>query len=161
MKKKFSVIGMAVGMLLAFLGILTVSGVFGNGNYSAGVSPYDSGYAKFGGDYYTYSVNNSAETASAAKAAANNLREISDILKNGIGFSMMAMGLFAFCGFGIVFSGCVKKPEEISSENAEKTEEIKLLESLDKDFSKTDIFEEENPPEAPDEPIFVPNEENV
>lgn len=161
MKKKFSIIGMAVGMLLVFLGILTVSGVFGNGDYSAGASPYDSGYAKFGGDYYTYSVNNSAETASAAKATASNLREISDILKNGIGFSMMSMGLFAFCGFGIVFSDCVKKPEETPVENVEKTEEIKLLESFDKEFPERDISEEENSPKATADPFFVQNEKNI
>ncbi len=105
MKKIFSILGMAGGLLLIILGFLTIFGNFGDAIYSVESSyGYDSGYATFGSDYYTYSSNNMAEAASGAAATANNLREISDLLRNSLGWFMMMFGLAIICGFGIVFS---------------------------------------------------------
>lgn len=109
LKLVFSLAGMISGLLLILFGFITVFGGFGGSHhYTTSHIEYDSGYAKFGADYYTYSVNNTAETASAAMAANSNLTEISDILCRGIGLSMICFGLFGLCGFGVVYSGCKK-----------------------------------------------------
>lgn len=108
MKKILSFIGVVIGIVIFILGIVTISGAFGDAkSYGDSASyGYDSGFASFGGDYYTYSVNNAAETASAARATAANLREISDILRNCFGWFMMCFGLLVCCSFGIVFTNC-------------------------------------------------------
>lgn len=159
MKKKFSIGGMVVGLLIVLFGILTVSGAFGTGIGTGGgtgdSSPYDSGYAKFGGDYYTYSVNNSAEAASAARAAASNARaaasnasNILDFLCLALGTFMIGTGLAVFCGFGVVFSGLKQEIGDVS-----EVSETKILEIPENVFEETQ--ENENV-----QPIFE-NEENV
>ena len=67
MKKTFSITGMLAGALLIIFGLVALCGGFGDADSYGGDSPYDSGYASFGADYYTYSVNNTAETASAVR----------------------------------------------------------------------------------------------
>ena len=76
-KRTISIIGIAISALLVLFGILAMSGALGGSTYYADSAPYsyDSGFATFGGDYYTYSVNNSAEAAAGARAAASNLRK--------------------------------------------------------------------------------------
>lgn len=148
MKKKFSIGGMATGLLIVLFGILAMCGIFGNGDYSGNSSPYDSGYASFGGDYYTYSVNNSAETASAARATAKNLNEISDLLRYGLGTFMIGTGLAVFCGFGVVFSGLKQEIGDVS-----EVSETKILEIPENVFEETQTTENV-------QPIFE-NEENV
>ncbi len=106
MKKFFSLTGMIVGLAIVLFGILAMNGTLGGADSYAGSSPYDSGYATFGGDYYTYSVNNTAEAAVAARAASSNLCQISDLLQNCCGLFMIGLGLLSFCGFGVVFAGC-------------------------------------------------------
>lgn len=107
MKKYFSLAGMVVSLLVVLFGILAMCGALGDADSYGGDSPYDSGYASFGGDYYTYSVNNSAETTSAVNAVASNLRQISDLLRNSYGLFMIGLGLLSFCGFGVVYAGSV------------------------------------------------------
>ena len=126
MKKIFSIIGMAVSCVLIILGIMVAMGEMGGANSyasisykSAETSPYDSGWAKFGSDFYTYSNNNAYdaavaaraasanayEAAEAAAAASTNIRELSDLMEMVFGIMLMAMGAFGFLGFGVVFAG--------------------------------------------------------
>ena len=79
---------------------------------------YDSGYASFGADYYTYSVNNTAEAASATRTVAANLVHIADFLMVFPGISSILFGMAVICGFGIVLASCPKKVA-----NEEKKEE--------------------------------------
>ncbi len=113
MKKVFSIIGMVVGLAFVIVGLVAMSGAMGGRASYPGSAPYgyDSGYAEFGADYYTYSVNNTAETASAARTTANNIRCISDFLLLFCGLSSMLFGLVIICAFGIVFASCIKKAE--------------------------------------------------
>ncbi len=99
-KKTLSVIGLIIGLAFVIVGILSVSGgLDGSSYYSMSASyEYDSGYASFGADYYTYSVNNTAEIAYAARTIANFL-----------GLSSILFGLMVMCGFGIVLSSCTQK----------------------------------------------------
>ena len=55
-KKTLSLVGMIIGCVFVLIGILSLSGaVGGNTSYpSSAPYSYDSGYASFGGDYYTY-----------------------------------------------------------------------------------------------------------
>lgn len=115
MKKMLSTIGMAISILLIVFGIMTTSGSFGDATYYGNSSPYDSGFASFNGDYYTYSVNNGAEAASAARAVASNVREVSQLLQSALGLFMICFGALSFCGFGIVFSGCPKAQADIAA----------------------------------------------
>ncbi len=107
-KKTLSLVGTVAGVLLVVMGFLMLVGAFGGHTsyYSTAPYDYDSGYATFGADYYTYSVNNAAEATDAAQAAASNARELVKITKVFFGLIMMAVGLFATCAFGIVFVGC-------------------------------------------------------
>lgn len=119
-----SLIGMLSGLLLIIFGFIAVLGGLGDGHYSGSSSSsylYDYGYAQFGSDYYSYSVNNSARAAEGATSASSNLREISDILKNTIGISMMCFGLFGISGFGIIFSDCINKSKVLPEATATPT----------------------------------------
>ena len=120
MKKKLALIGMIAGIAMIFIGLLTMCGAFSGSISYGGSSPYSSGYASFGADYYTYSVNNSAETASAARAAAQNVGDVLDFIQVCGGLFLMLFGLMAFCGFGIVHTGC-------PNEKAVKAEETVVV----------------------------------
>ncbi len=141
-KKVFSVMGMIVSLALVLCGILSMCGNLGGDTSYPGSAPYsyDSGYATFGGDYYTYSVNNTAETADAARTTAYNLDDIAGFLKTVCGLFMIGSGLIAFCAFGIVLSTCPAPDKSIPE-----------AESFFPDFS-----EEESSPE--NEEDFVEEE---
>lgn len=126
-KKTFSTIGMVISILLVLLGLLTMCGAFGGDSYYYSTAPYtyDSGYASFGGDYYTFSVNNAAEATDAAQAASANARELVEFVRAFCGLFMMGFGAIAFCGFGIIFASCKNNiainpvPEETIEESTE------------------------------------------
>ena len=120
-KKTFAIIGVVGGAILIFLGILVMSGALGGDtSYASGSSYlYDSGYASFGADFYTYVSNNAAEAASAARTTAENLRGIAELLKNVGGIFLMGFGLFMVCFFGMSLVGCAEKaPKPEKSEAA-------------------------------------------
>ena len=106
-KKILSLVGMVMGLAFVLIGILSLCGALGGDTSSPGSAPYsyDSGYAVFGADYYTYSVNNSAEAASAARTAASNLDDIADFLKVFCGLFSMCFGAVIVCCFGIYRAG--------------------------------------------------------
>lgn len=108
MKKIFSIIGIIVGFAFVVVGILSMTGALGGDVSYPSNAPafYDSGYATFGADYYTYSVNNSAEAASGARAAAYNIGDIAFYLTMFCGIASILFGLVIACGFGIVFASC-------------------------------------------------------
>lgn len=114
MKRKLSIIGIIVGIYFILFGILSISGALGSATAFGGSSPYDSGYASFGGDYYTYSVNNAAEAASAANAAASNLRHISELLCNVCGVFLIGLGTATICGFGIVLCSVNNEKKQVT-----------------------------------------------
>ena len=95
MKKKLAIVGIVLGGLFILVGILAWTGALGAVPSYPSYAPYsyDAGYAQFGADYYSYSVNNSGEAASAARTAANNLACISDFLRNFFGISSIILGL--------------------------------------------------------------------
>jgi len=107
-KKTFATVGMIIGVLIAFCGILTIAGALGGDtSYPSGAPySYDSGYATFGGDFYTYASNNAAEAASAARTTASNLEDIAELLKNVCGVFLMGFGMMGFCFFGAIRAGC-------------------------------------------------------
>lgn len=107
-KKRFSTVGMIAGILLVLAGVLTLSGVLGGDtNMNSGSSYlYDSGYASFGADFYTFVSNNAAEAASAARTTANNLDSIAYLLSNFFGVMLIGFGLFTFCYFGVKRAEC-------------------------------------------------------
>ena len=111
MKKILSIVGLFVGLAFIVVGILTMFGLLGGATSSPDSAPYyyDSGYAEFGADYYTYSVNNSAEAASAARTTAYNLKNIGKFFLNFLGITSILFGLMVISGFGIVLSSCTKK----------------------------------------------------
>lgn len=144
MKKKFLLGGMIAGALIVVFGILAMCGVLGEATSYGNSSPYDSGFASFGADYYTYSANNSAETASAARATANNLCDISHFLQACCGLFMIGIGIAIFCGFGAVFADCC---------NASKNIIIEEESAEDQDNKEEDIVEENTPSEENPEEI--------
>ncbi len=122
MKRTYSIIGLIGGLIVILLGFLVLTGAFGGDTDTASSAPYayDSGYAKFGADFYNYVANNAEEAASASRTAARNLNEIAKLLKGFCGIQLMAFGLFMTCLFG----GKLKKaePEQAAPETtAEST----------------------------------------
>lgn len=126
MKKMFSVIGMVVGLAFIIVGILATTGALGyvKSNHSYAPYTYDSGYAQFGSDYYSYSNNNAAEAASAARSVADNIEDAADFLMHFFGLSSMLFGLMVICAFGIVFASCLNEaktiPANVSSDSFKK-----------------------------------------
>ena len=123
-KKILSVVGMIVGLVFVLVGILSLSGALDGetSNPSSAPYSYDAGYAVFGADYYTYTVNNSAEAASAARTAAGNLDDIADFLKNFCGWFSMCFGVVIFCCFGIYHAGLKEVESTVATETTTEKE---------------------------------------
>ena len=100
--------GMILGLVMALCGILTITGTMGGDTSYPSSAPYsyESGYASFGADFYTYVSNNSAEAASAARTTASNLEDIAELLKNVCGCFLAVFGLMGVCFFGTIYAGC-------------------------------------------------------
>lgn len=100
----FKLIGMLVGVILIIVGIVTIAGGLGGNGYYADTAPYsyDTGYATFGADFYSYVCNNSAEAAEGALTAARNTRAIGELLRNVCGVAFIAFGLVDICAFGLI-----------------------------------------------------------
>lgn len=96
---KFAVVGMIFSCLVIVCGVLLITGVIGEGYRSsaASPSPRDYGYATFGGDAYTYIVNNTGMAAYNAAIATKNLQTLG--MTSGI--ALISMGLLSFCYFGL------------------------------------------------------------
>ena len=107
-KKTYALIGMIVSLAIVLCGILTISGTLGgDAHYASGASYlYDSGYASFGADFYTYVSNNAAEAADAASTVASNVRSVAELQKNVFGIFLMGFGLMGFCFFGMASAEC-------------------------------------------------------
>ncbi len=113
--KKYAIFGQVVGVLFVIVGLLTLIGVFAPWfSYGSSSTDYDHGYAKFGADYYTYSVNNTAHAAEAAADTAKNVAMMSKMNRECFGVFFIGFGLVTICGFGIVSAKCkeMKKVEE-------------------------------------------------
>ena len=104
-KKVFAIIG----MIACVLSIITGFSVMGQDNECSTASRsgmYDSGLTTFGADFYTYSNNNTAEAASAARTTANNIYKLYDLLADVFGWLFVFVGLIGFCHFGVVRAEC-------------------------------------------------------
>lgn len=141
-KKLFVYIGMIAGLLAVLMGILVMTGAMGGNSFTVFGAPYkyDSGYATFGADFYTYVTNNAAEAAKASTTAAANLHEIAVLLKNVSGILLIAGGLFMLCFFGVQYAECeqavlkeapAEKPADESTEAADEFDA--MAENLEKE----------------------------
>ena len=101
-KKSFLIGGIVTGLLAILFGVLIMSESFGGKTSTdSGASYlYDSGYASFGADFYTYVSNNAQEAASAARTTARNLDQIALLLKSSLGLLFIVFGMFTTCLFG-------------------------------------------------------------
>lgn len=133
-KKTISLIAMIVSILVVFFGFLTLVGAMGGdtstsgGSFDSGSYLYDSGYAEFGADFYTYVSNNAAAAADAAESAASaartvaaNLDDIATLLKSFCGIFLMGFGLVNLCRFAMIWNEA-KEAEQIKSAEAAPTE---------------------------------------
>lgn len=104
-KKLFATIGMVACALLIVVGIVTLAGD-NECSHAYSSSIYDSGFTTFGADFYTYSSNNTAEAASAARTTANNLYALYDLVANLFGWLFVFAGLMGLCHFGMQWADC-------------------------------------------------------
>lgn len=104
-KKVFATIGMVVCVLFVVMGFVTM-GQDNECSIASRSGMYDSGLTSFGADFYTYSNNNTAEAASAARITANNIYDLYDLLADVFGWLFVFAGLIGFCHFGVVRAGC-------------------------------------------------------
>ena len=130
-KKVFATIGMVVCVLFVIMGFVTM----GQDNECSTASRsgmYDSGLTTFGADFYTYSNNNTAEAASAARITANNIYHLYDLLGNIFGWFFVFAGLIGFCHFGVVFAECKDTAAPTLSAAAEESTIVDSVEELKK-----------------------------
>ena len=115
-KKIFSILGIVFSALIVVSGVLVVFGVLGGDASGATSAPskYDSGYASFGADFYSFVNNNAAEAAVAARFTASNVRSLCELLKNVCGIFLMGFGLLSLCHFTMVWLG-EKKEEPVQA----------------------------------------------
>ena len=104
-KKVFATIGMIVCVLFVVMGFVTM-GQDNECSIASRSGMYDSGLTSFGADFYTYSNNNTAEAASAARITANNIYDLYDLVADVFGWLFVFAGLIGFCHFGVVRAGC-------------------------------------------------------
>ena len=106
MKKTFFIVGMAVSLAIVLMGVLVITGALADTPSYASSAPYtyNSGYASFGGDAYTYISNNAQEAASAARVATSNQRDIFELIQTVSGILLIGLGLLGFCHFAILKS---------------------------------------------------------
>ena len=132
MKKKFALTGLISGCVLILIGILVFAGAFG-GDFSSAYSSYryDSGYATFGADFYTYVSNNAAEAAEACRAAANNTREMGKVLKASCGSLLTFFGIFMLCTFGIKLGEFKEEEARLAAAPADAPAEVPAAPALD------------------------------
>ncbi len=121
MKKSCKVLGILIGLAFVLVGILAMSGALGAEVYYPDSAPfgYESGYATFGADYYTYSVNNMAEAGDGARAAGANLYYIGNFLKIFCGLTSMLFGFLVMCIFGGL--NCCSGKEKVTETVIEET----------------------------------------
>ncbi|MBQ8831110.1 MAG: zinc ribbon domain-containing protein [Oscillospiraceae bacterium] len=122
-KRTISFIAMIISALMFLCGLLVIFGAFGGNTNNASSAPYsyDSGYATFGTDFYTYVSNNAEEAASASRTAANNLDKIGSLLKSFCGIMLMGFGLLNLCRNTIVW--LETKPDGTAPAQAPKASE--------------------------------------
>ena len=104
-KKTFATIGMIVCVLFVIAGFITME-KSNSCSIASRSGIYDSGLTTFGADFYTYSNNNTAEAASAARITANNIYDLYDLVADVFGWFFVFAGLIGFCCFGVVRAGC-------------------------------------------------------
>lgn len=137
MKKGWSVTGMIMSFLVIVLGVLMISGQAGFLNLgvrssqdSSALYPkynYSRGFAKFGGDYYTYVNNNAADAAYYADMAAYNIVVMTNRMNTISGLFMIAFGAFGVCLFGAMTGVKKKAPVPAGEEPAPVTGKDRLL----------------------------------
>jgi hypothetical protein len=133
-KKTISLVAMIVSAVVFFFGFLVMVGAIGGDTGLASGAPYsyDSGYAEFGADFYTYVSNNAGEAATAARTVASNLHEIASLLKGTLGIFLMGFGLMNLCRFALVWldekNAAVPAAVECAEEPAVVEEESEVIE---------------------------------
>ena len=95
MKKKFSISGIVVGVIIVFIGVYTI---FGFRMSYIGARPSS---CTFGADYYT-------EQYGATRNAANNIAELGEFIDESSDFAFRIIGLviIAFGCVTICYFGC-------------------------------------------------------
>lgn len=86
MKKGFCILGIIFSLVIVLLGILLLTGAISVKPESSYLRRYDSGFAVFGGDFYTHVNNNAAEAVGLIRVTA--------------GILVMSIGALGFCLFG-------------------------------------------------------------
>lgn len=88
-------------------------------DYEAG---YDTGYAEFGADYYTYSNNNAAETSISTKNIADNTYNLAEnsyrigtLICQVAGLIIIVVGALALFYFGIKFFDQLSEEKKIKN----------------------------------------------
>lgn len=123
MRKFFAIIGMLFCCAVIYVGVQylngsnqLIGGISIGGNYvsspnssSSAPSYYDSGYASFGGDFYSYVNNNAAEAAKAARTIASNQIQLFEqqsrfekTTRQFFGFFLITLGGIGVCLFGVL-----------------------------------------------------------
>ena len=104
MKRFFAIIGILFCCAVIYIGVQFLHGEMASEPNTASSTPsyYDSGYASFGGDFYTYVNNNAAEAAKAARTITSNQVYIFRLATQFFGYFLIALGGIGVCLFGVL-----------------------------------------------------------
>ena len=104
MRKFFSILGLLFCGAVVYFGIQFLNGDVVSAPNSSSSTPYyyDSGYASFGGDFYTYVNNNAAEAAEAARTMASNQIKLFRLMTKFFGYFLISLGGMGACLFGTI-----------------------------------------------------------
>ena len=158
-KKIVSLIGLGISGVIVLLGLLVLTGAL-TGNTttaSSALYPYDSGYATFGADFYSYVSNNAQEAASAGRTTAANVHRLFQLIRTVSGLFLMGFGALNACSFMLKFLECQgEKPAAPAFVPAAPVEEP----AVPAEEPAAPVEEAAAPAEAPaEEPAAEPTED--
>lgn len=103
--RKVCIVGVVIGIIIAIFGALIFFEAIDFGVYSSGESDvlYENGYATFGADYYTYTVN--------------NIAKVSTYIQRTMKLILKFLGSFLFCTgtFNTLFFAAIKGSKEVDN----------------------------------------------
>ena len=150
MRKLFAIIGILFGCVAIYFGFQFLNEEAVTPPHSASSAPYsyDSGYATFGADFYTFATNNAAEAASATRTVASNQIQLFKLMSHFYGCVLIVLGAMGVCLFGFLFFE--KEPEtpatpvvsNIEKEEQKRLEEEQIKEEEQKRLKEQQIIEE-------------------
>lgn len=118
-KETVLISAIVMSCIIVVTGVLTFSGVFGNGRRYGSASTVKTSYEFYGGDAYTGMQQASADASNNAAAAAYNagtigyyLADMMNMNARLFGLVIIGLGMISGCYFGVKYAECISDKEK-------------------------------------------------